>query len=90
MARRLGRRIAAVVGGDALVGASGRLLLLVVLVGVASGLAAACFVAVLSLLTGVLGPDEWSTGGTLRRVATRRGGARATPSQLGGRRRRLP
>jgi H+/Cl- antiporter ClcA len=53
------RRITAI-GGDALVGTSGRLLLLVVLVGVASGFAAAVFVSVLHLLTEVLGPEEWS------------------------------
>lgn len=55
------QRITAIVGGDALMGGSGRLLLLVVLVGVASGLAAAAFVSVLNLLTEVLGPHEWST-----------------------------
>lgn len=65
MVGRVVRRITAGVAGDALVGAGARRLLLVALVGLASGLAAAGFIAVLSLLTSVLGPDEWSNTGTL-------------------------
>jgi H+/Cl- antiporter ClcA len=59
--RRLISCATALVGGDALLGANGWLLLLVVFVGLASGLTAACFVAVLRLLTAALGPEGWST-----------------------------
>ena len=41
------------------------LLVLVALVGVASGLAAAAFVAALEALTELLGPENWSDTGTL-------------------------
>ncbi|HVV36696.1 MAG TPA: chloride channel protein [Acidimicrobiales bacterium] len=43
-------------------GARNRLWHLVVIVGVVSGLMGAAFIAVLKLVTKVLGPDHWSTG----------------------------
>lgn len=45
--------------GDALLGASGRILRLVIAVGMLSGLAAAIFVAALLTLSGWIGPDRW-------------------------------
>ncbi|WP_370327063.1 chloride channel protein [Euzebya sp.] len=54
-------RIRAVVG-ELLLGASGRILRLVVAVGMLSGLAAAAFVAALSVLTDLIGPERWGGG----------------------------
>lgn len=48
--------------GELLLGASGRILRLVVAVGMLSGLAAAAFVAGLAALTTVLGPERWGSG----------------------------
>ncbi|MGI9017183.1 MAG: chloride channel protein [Euzebya sp.] len=48
--------------GEVLLGASGRVIRLVVAVGMLSGLCAAAFVAALQALTSVIGPDRWGGG----------------------------
>lgn len=45
--------------GDVLLGSSGRVLRLVIAVGLLSGLVAAVFIAALTVLAGLIGPERW-------------------------------